>query len=97
MPGTFIEWIGILCLRGASCLRISEPCLSDMYLLVIDNRQFPKGTFIKDLEAIKEFKRYSPDFLEVWGWRVALMPIPVLLYWEPLSYSRAEVVTFVYF
>ena len=35
-----------------------RPGLSDVHLLTLDTRQFPKGTFIQDLEAIKAFGGY---------------------------------------
>jgi hypothetical protein len=48
-----------------------EPSLSDIHLLVLDTRQFPKGTFIKDLEAINEFKSHSADLSAIWEQRVS--------------------------
>ncbi|KAL0941188.1 uncharacterized protein CTRU02_203951 [Colletotrichum truncatum] len=49
--------------------------LEDLSLLVVDTTQFPKGAFIRDLEAIDAFKSYSTipsdvDGLQrLYGWR----------------------------
>ena len=37
----------------------NRPALSNVHLLVLDTRQFPKGTFIQDLEAIKAFSGHT--------------------------------------
>ncbi|KAH8803334.1 hypothetical protein F5884DRAFT_861664 [Xylogone sp. PMI_703] len=41
------------------------PELSRIFVLVLDTQYFPKGTFIKDLEAIKAFQENSKD-LQKW-------------------------------
>ncbi|KAK4124713.1 hypothetical protein N657DRAFT_330558 [Parathielavia appendiculata] len=38
-----------------------DTCLSQVYLLVLDTRKFPKGTFIKDLDAIEAFHGYDKN------------------------------------
>jgi hypothetical protein len=43
--------------------------LSQMRLLVLDTRQFRKGTFIRDLEAINAFSRYNESLRGMKGWR----------------------------
>ena len=54
-----------------------NPSYSDIHLLVIDTRQFPKGTFIRDLEVIEEFHKFhtpqmsSESLAIVHGWRAS--------------------------
>lgn len=38
-----------------------HPKLSEVFLLVLDTTGYPKGTFVRDLEAIGAFQEYSPD------------------------------------
>ncbi len=38
-----------------------KPALSDIYVLMVDTRGFPNGTFVRDLELINEFERHFRD------------------------------------
>lgn len=48
-----------------------KPSLSEIHLLMLDTRQFPKGTFLRDLEAIDEFQKHSADLAGIKTWRMS--------------------------
>lgn len=41
-----------------------RPKMAEIFVLVIDTHGFPKGTFLRDLEALDAFKAYTPDMNE---------------------------------
>lgn len=43
------------------CHDHDKPSLSDIKILMLDTRQFPEGTFLRDLDAMKHFEEYSKD------------------------------------
>ncbi|KAJ2897755.1 uncharacterized protein MKZ38_004378 [Zalerion maritima] len=48
-----------------------KPSLSEIHLLMLDTRQFPEGTFLRDLEAIDEFQKHSADLAGIKTWRMS--------------------------
>ena len=48
-----------------------KPQFSDIHLLILDTCQFPRGTFIRDLEVIEKFEEDSADLAALRTWRLS--------------------------
>lgn len=46
-----------------------DKLLSSIQLIILDTRHFPRGTFLRDLEAISRFYADYPDLGKMKGWR----------------------------
>lgn len=68
-----------------------KPTLSDIKILMLDTRQFPEGTFLRDLDAMKHFEEHSKgpkDLKKLIGYRALASSF---VYGEYLSQGRLKV------
>jgi hypothetical protein len=67
-----------------------ETNLSQIHLLVIDTRQFPKGTFIQDLKAIEAFRDHNIELKNFENLRLQAA-LGVYYFGEYLSQGRLDI------